>query len=88
MKVVTKIIANRLKAVMNKLTGDTRSSFILGRQAAEDIFLHRRLYILRGRRKEKRVSRLLKLIWKRPMTELSGVSWRMSFDVLDLMLIL
>lgn len=39
MKVITNVIANRLKPLMSKLIGNTHSSFILGKQAADNIII-------------------------------------------------
>ena len=38
-KLVTDIIASRLKMVMNKLTGSNQCSFVLGRQSADNILV-------------------------------------------------
>lgn len=49
MKVVTKIIANRLKPLMNKLVGETKSSFILGKQAVDNIFIAQKVFFVMWR---------------------------------------
>lgn len=38
-KIITKIIANRLKPVMSSLVGETQCSFILGRQGIDNVVI-------------------------------------------------
>lgn len=38
-KVITKIIANRLKLLMDKLTSPNQCSFILGRQGVDNVIM-------------------------------------------------
>lgn len=42
-KVVSKIIANRLKPLMNELVGDSQASFVPGRQSSDNIVIAREL---------------------------------------------
>lgn len=39
MKIITKVIVNWLKPIKVKFTGDMQSSFVMGRQAPDNIFL-------------------------------------------------
>lgn len=56
MKVVTKVIVNRLKHLMTKLIGDTQSNFIPRRQLANNIVLAQEVVHSMKRKRESRVS--------------------------------
>lgn len=53
-KVITKVVANRLKPLMNELTGSHQASFILGRQTTDNIVLAQELVHSMRRKKGKK----------------------------------
>lgn len=65
MKVVRKVIVNRLKHFMTKLIGDTQSSFIPRRQLADNIVLAQEMVHSMKRRKGKQGVMVMKIDLKK-----------------------
>lgn len=71
-KVVSQILANRMKPIMEKLTGEHQSSFIPGRSTIDNIIEAQELVHTLMKKKGKNGVLLSKLILRKPMTGLTG----------------
>lgn len=73
-KIVTKIIVSRLRHFLSGLISPFQSAFIPGRKGIGKPLSLKNLYIPSVEPKVRKDTWLLRLIWKKPMTSLNGVS--------------
>ena len=72
-KIIAKMLANRLKLVLDSVISDSQRAFVPGRAITDNILISAEImHFLKRKRQGKNGVAALKLIWLRPTTVLNG----------------
>lgn len=75
LKIITKVLADRIKPILPEIITDNQSAFLSGRLISDNIILDfEAFHYIKKSRKGKKGIWVLSLTWPKLMTEMNGIS--------------